>query len=173
MSGPLLCQQPEEDAQRMPARKTVLFVCTGNVCRSPMAAGFFYDQLLRAKSDGMVRVRSAGLWALEGQPASAYALQVMSEHDLDIGAHRARSLSQADVDESGLILVMTKRHADIISHDLERTLGKVYLLAEMAGEAYDIEDPYGGSLVEYRRTATELEGLVEHGYSKIMGLLQE
>ncbi len=155
----------------MPAKKTVIFVCTGNVCRSPTAAGLFYDKLIREKADGRVRVRSAGIWALEAQPASAYARQVMNEHDLDISAHRGRSLTQADVDEADLILVMTKGHAAVIARDLERSAGKVYLLSEMAGKAYDIEDPYGGSLVEYRRMAAELADLIERGYAKAMKLL--
>ncbi|MGC8788123.1 MAG: low molecular weight protein arginine phosphatase [Anaerolineae bacterium] len=154
-------------------KKTILFVCTGNVCRSPMAAGFLYDKLVREKKDSHVRVRSAGIWALENQPASAYALQVMAEHGLDISAHRGRNLTQADVDEADLILVMTKRHADIITREFPSSEGKVYLLSEMAGEPYDIEDPYGGSLFEYRRTAAELADLVERGYARIMELLGE
>nr|MBC7245082.1 low molecular weight protein arginine phosphatase [Chloroflexota bacterium] len=156
----------------MSAKKTVLFVCTGNVCRSPMAAGFFYDKLVQERMDGCVRVRSAGIWALEGQPASAYALQVMGEHGLDISAHRGRNLTQADVDEADIILVMTKRHAEIINRDFANSVGKVRLLSEMAGEPYDIQDPYGGSLLEYRRTAAELADLIELGYGKIMEWLR-
>ena len=127
----------------MAARKTVIFVCTGNVCRSPMAAGLFYDKLVREKANDRVRIRSAGIWALEGRPASAYAQQVMSEHDLDISAHRGRDLTQAGVDEADLLLVMTQRHADVIARDLKRSKGKVHLLSAMAGEPHDIEDPYG------------------------------
>lgn len=157
----------------MPAKKTVLFVCTGNVCRSPMAAGFFYDKLRREKADKLVRVRSAGIWALEGQPASAYALQVMAEHGLDIGAHRGRNLTQADVDEADLILVMSLRHKEIILRDFERGDEKVQLLTAMADQPYDIQDPYGGSIIEYRRTAAELQDLVERGYPKVMDILQQ
>jgi protein-tyrosine-phosphatase len=155
----------------MPTKKTVLFVCTGNVCRSPMAAGFFYDKLVREKADGRVRIRSAGVWALDGQAASAYARQVMSERDLDIQSHRGRNITQEGVDEADLILVMTQRHKEIILRDMRRSEGKVYLLTEMAGEAYDILDPYGGSLPEYRKTASELADLIERGYPKIMELL--
>ncbi len=155
----------------MPAKKSIVFVCTGNVCRSPMAAGFFYDKLLREKADGRVRVRSAGTWALEGQPASAYALQVMNEHGLDIGQHRGRTLTQDDVDQADLILVMTKRHADIIERDMRPGPDKLFLLSEMAGQAQDIVDPYGGSLHDYRRTAAELQQWVERGYPRIVELL--
>jgi len=153
------------------AKKTIIFVCTGNVCRSPMAAGLLYEKLMREDTADQVRVRSAGIWALEGRPASAYALQVMREHNLDITAHRGRNLTQADVDDADLILVMTRRHADIIVRDLERTEGKVHLLGEMADSAHDILDPYGGSLADYRRTARELNDLIERGYLRIIGML--
>ena len=155
----------------MPAKKTILFVCTGNVCRSPMAAGLLYDKLVRSKSHQRVRVRSAGTWALEGQPASAYARQVMSERDLDISGHTGRTITQQDVDEADLILVMTRLHAEIVSRRQERTDGKVHLLSEMAGDAYDIQDPYGGSLPDYRKTAAELADLIERGYDHMVGLL--
>ncbi len=155
----------------MAGKKTVIFVCTGNVCRSPMAAGLFFEKLVRQGMAEHVRVRSAGIWALEGRPASAYSLQVMSEHDLDISAHRGRNLTQADVDEAHLMLVMTKRHAAIISRDFQRTEGKVHLLSAMAGPDYDILDPYGGSLADYRSTSRELQDLIERGYQRIISIL--
>jgi len=157
----------------MPAKKTVAFVCTGNVCRSPMAAALFYDRLVRAKKESAVRVRSAGVWALEGQPASAYANQVMAERGLDISLHRGRNLTQTDVDEADLILVMTLRHKECIVRDFERSDGKVQLLSALAGEPYDIQDPYGGSIVDYRRTAVELAELIDRSYDQVFKKLQK
>ena len=155
----------------MPANKTLLIVCTGNVCRSPMAVGLLRDKLIREKMNQHVRVHSGGIWALEGQLASAYARQVMAEQDLDISEHRGRNLTQVMVDEADLILVMTRHHDQTIARNFEGDADKVHLLSEMTGPAYDIEDPYGGSLTDYRRTATELEDLIERGYSRILKLL--
>ena len=155
----------------MAAKKTITFVCTGNICRSPMAAGLFFDRLVRENQLGAVRVRSAGTWALEEQPASAYALQVMAERGLDISAHRGHNLTQVAVDETDLILVMTLRHQEAIVQDFHGTEGKVHLLSGMAGPTYDVQDPYGGSIVEYRRTAAELAELIDKGYPRIMELL--
>ena len=137
-----------------------------------MAAGLLYDKLTREGQDGRVRVRSAGTWALEGQPASAYAVQVMSERDLDISAHRGRSLTQAAVDEADLILVMTQRHADILQRDFATAQAKTHLLSALGVEPYDIQDPSGGSLVEYRKTAAELADLIEKGYPRLSELLK-
>ena len=155
----------------MAAKKRIAFVCTGNVCRSPMAAGLFFDRLVRENAQGAVRVRSAGTWALEDQPASAYALQVMAERGLDISAHRGHNLTQMMVDEMDLILVMTLRHREVVLQDFQGAGGKVHLLSGMAGRTYDIQDPYGGSIVEYRQTANELAELIEKGYPRIMELL--
>lgn len=155
----------------MPANKTLLIVCTGNVCRSPMAVGLLRDKLIREKMNQHVRVRSGGIWALEGQLASAYARQVMAEKDLDISEHRGRNLTQTVVDEADLILVMTRQHEQTIARNFDGDMGKVHLLSEMIGPAYDIQDPYGGSLPDYRRTAAELEDLIERGSARILKLL--
>ena len=71
----------------------------------------------------------------------------MAERDLDISGHHGRNLTQADVDEADLILVMTLRHKEAIEHDFERNDGKVCLLTATAGPPYDIQDPYGGSII--------------------------
>jgi len=151
--------------------KTILFVCTGNVCRSPMAAGFLREKLRKAGLEGEYRVRSAGLWALEDQPPSAYARRVMAERGIDISDHRGRDLTPEDVEEADLILTMERGQAEAISAEFPQHAHKVYLLSEMAGQQYDIRDPYGGPAYEYRQCANELEKLIEEGYSRIMELV--
>lgn len=154
----------------MAKKHVILFVCTGNVCRSPMAVGFLQARLAREGRAAEFDVRSAGLWALEGEPATAYARQVMAEHDLDISDHRGRNLTQEDIDQADLILVMAERHANAIQRDFRRADDKMYLLSEMIGQRFDIEDPYGGSLMDYRLKARELEEIIEAGYPKIVDL---
>ena len=150
--------------------KTILFVCMGNLCRSPMAEGLLRRKLEREGLLKEYRVRSAGVCAVEGAPASPDAVRVMAERGVDISGHRAHDLTPADVEEATLILTMTPSHAESIRREFPRQARKVYTLAEMAGRSYGVDDPYGGSLSEYRRCADEIERLIEEGYRRIVQL---
>jgi protein-tyrosine-phosphatase len=151
--------------------KTTLFVCTGNICRSPMAVGFLREKLHKAGLEGEYRVHSAGVWGLEGQPATPYACEVMAKRGIDISDHRSHDITPADVEEADLILTMTRGQAEAISVEFPQHAHKVHLLSEMAGRHYDIQDPYGGPLYEYRQCANEIEKLIEEGYPRIMQLV--
>lgn len=150
--------------------KTILFVCTGNLCRSPMATGFLRERLRRDGRPDDVQVRSAGTWTMDGYPATDHALQVMAERGLDISGHRSHLLTERDVEGADLILVMTQNHREAIEAEFSQARGKTYLLSEMVGKSYDILDPYMAPLAAYRRCAGELENLVEEGYEKIVAL---
>jgi protein-tyrosine-phosphatase len=151
--------------------KTILFVCTGNICRSPMAVGFLREKLRKAGLEGEYRVHSAGVWGLEGQPPTAYAGEVMATRGIDISDHRSHDLTPEDVDEADLILTMTRGQAEAISVEFPQHAHKVHLLSQMAGRHYDIQDPYGGQLYEYRQCANEIKNLIEEGYPRIMQLV--
>lgn len=151
---------------------TVLFVCTGNLCRSPMAQGLLRARLARDEARRDWRVGSAGVWTTEGRPASAYAIQEMAHRHIDLRAHRSRNVTRELMAEADLVLAMTRHHVEALRATFPEHAHKVALLSHMVGQAYDIADPYRGTRLEYAYTATELEQLIEEGYARIVALVE-
>lgn len=152
---------------------TVLFVCTGNICRSPMAAGLLRRRLNRDQERRQWHVISAGTWASEGRPASAYSIDEMNARGIDLDAHRSRQVDEDLMDQADLVLVMTHSHAEALSAAFPDHAHKVHLLSEMVGKTYDISDPYGGTRLEYAHVAQQLERLIDAGYDRIVALAEE
>jgi protein-tyrosine phosphatase len=130
----------------------VLFVCTGNICRSPFAEGLF-NKLAAEKQLAGIKGDSAGLLSLPGNEATYQAQRVAAEHGVDLTHHKAKSVSQKLVARSDLILVMEKSHEEALLEALPEASGKVLLLRHFArygARRRGIADPYGLAHDAYR-----------------------
>src|SRR5256886_12354037 len=138
--------------------RTILFVCTGNVCRSPMAEGLFRNAV---KGRGDFRVLSAGVGAIEGQPPSAYAVQALRELGIDISQQRSRMLTADLVNQADYIFGMTHGHVDAINLLYPHAAEKTFLLREFDETLdvfeKDIPDPIGGSYEVYLDCRDQIE----------------
>lgn len=134
----------------------ILFVCTGNTCRSPMAQGLLED--MARKKDLDIVVKSAGVFALDGQSVSREAVQVLREEGINISHHRANMIHRDLVEESDLILTMSKSHKEALLSKYDFIEGKVFTLKEYAyGLEEDILDPFGRGIDVYRHTKEEIK----------------
>jgi protein-tyrosine-phosphatase len=148
----------------------ILFVCTGNLCRSPMAAGLLRQRLADEGLEARYRVLSAGIWGVDGRPASKEAITVMGERGIDIADHRAHTINADDVAEAELILVMSREHAQAIRHTWPQYAWRVHRLSEMAGKQQDVRDPYGDPIEEYRTCADTIARYLDKGLERILDL---
>ncbi len=164
--GWLLSQQIEKVWQE---KGYVLFVCTGNTCRSPMAKGLLKKMWPQSQIDE-IKIDSAGTGALPGSPSSSLTQKVMKEKGVDISYYESKPLNQKMVEEADLILVMEKMHKNRVLELSSLAEGKVFLLKKFAlGVEEEILDPMGGSEESYRECAREIEKSIEGVMEKLTG----
>ena len=151
---------------------TVLFVCTGNQYRSPIAATAFRQQLLCDGREAHWRVNSAGTWTVPGQPVLPLAVELARSVGLDIAGHTTRVVNAPLLEESDLVLVMEAGHKESIQVEFPFARQKVYLLAQVLdGIAYDIADPARAGENPYE-IIHDLVTMIRSGCGKIYGMIE-
>lgn len=150
---------------------SVLFVCTANICRSPMAAALLRAKVAAEAADW--RIESAGTWALEGNPAASQAQLIMKERGQDIFAHSSRSVSRELLKSFNLILTMEHGHKEAMQIEFPEVSRRIFTLSEMIGQRFEIADPIGGSTADFQATADEIEELLTRGFERIRQLASD
>jgi protein-tyrosine-phosphatase len=147
----------DRDAASVPTTYNLLYVCTGNTCRSPLARAIT-ERLIDQRGWINVSVESAGTAGAEGAPASGNAVAVASEAGLSLDGHRSKELTPALLDWADLVLVMTPSQLEIVAR-----LGQASKVAlatdflEGPGSGQAVRDPFGGDIDAYRETFEQLE----------------
>ena len=160
--------------------KTILFVCTGNTCRSAMAEGIFKKMLKERKEDNSsFNILSAGISALPGMSPTPEAIKVMFEQGIDISQHHAQELREELIKKADLILVMANEHKEYIYKEFPFAQNKTFLLKKFTlnnktesnqnnERNYEIIDPIGRKIDFYRIVAKELKENLEKILDKIL-----
>lgn len=139
--------------------KRVLFICTGNTCRSPMAACLMNARCQREGRD--CRADSAGLYVRDGSPASDGAYRTMKDRGLSLAAHGAQAVSASLVRQSDVIVVMTQQHRELLLSRFPTAAEKTIVFDP------PIPDPFGGTDELYRRTADAIECGLSYVFQKL------
>lgn len=153
---------------------SVLFVCTANRFRSPLAAAWFQRRLDQDVGTQGWSVGSAGTWAESGQPPVPSAKWANDIFGLDLRAHKSQRISGELLARYDLILVMENSHRESLLAEFPETKGCLFLLAQVAeGVSYDVPDPTVQPADTYKDIAMELRDLIDKGYASICRLARQ
>lgn len=155
----------------------ILFVCSGNSCRTPMAEGLMKTKIPPALT-GKVSVASAGTLGIYGAPATDHAVQVASEFGADVSDHRSQGISAELAQWADIIFAMSFEHREFLQRHFPRSRDNVFLLRSFdrpadAAQNDSISDPVGGSLELYRECCLLINEELDRILPRLLTLIAE
>jgi len=149
----------------------IVYVCTGNICRTPMAVALTNKKVKEENLENIIEVDSVGVWAADGAPASENTRRVCQEHGLDCSQHRAKSVDLFTLKNADLVLCMAEKHKRDLLAIFPHYKDKIFTLKEFANPEppshRSIDDPYGLKLEAYRHTFQEISQEVERFWETV------
>ena len=145
---------PESELQRSFEEPLVTFICTGNICRSPMAEYLLKD---RIEKEGLAARSASAGFLTGGNAISKHSETLLHEQGIDGSMHRSTQINLEIIRKSWLLLTMTESHREQLLSMAPHASGKVRLISEFGGNGTDIDDPYGGTLEQYRYAFMRIE----------------
>ena len=147
----------------------LLFICTGNTCRSPMAAALARHHVAQAGRPW--QVESAGLYAIPGLPMAAYATDALIRRHVVVQNHQSQAVTPKLIESADYIFTMTQSHKSELLQAYKNAAGKTYTLREFVDEDetgdFDIRDPFGGTAEVYEACAADLDALMQRLIAKL------
>ena len=148
---------------------SVLFVCTGNLHRSPMAEYLFKEKIGEAVD---WEISSAGTYTRNGLPTNNEVLTTLQKYGIDAGSHRTKIITRRKIANHNLVLCLASNHKEALQAEFPDLKDRIYLLSEMVGETASVDDPIGGPLVEYEAAAEEIDNYLTEGFERIVRLAE-
>ena len=135
----------------------MIFVCSGNTCRSPMAAKIAAELSKELCPAMEGKFDSAGIATCDGLPASDHSIEALAEWGWDLSDHRSKALQYYMVAYYDRVVCMTEMHKNALVQAFPEAAEKITVIGELSGTGRDIPDPYGGSLKQYEHTRDVLK----------------
>jgi protein-tyrosine-phosphatase len=164
MNSQLLPQTPNKKPH------SVLFVCTGNLHRSPMAEYFFQAKI--GNTPGW-QISSAGTYTRDGMACPREVMVVLRKYGISAKSHRSREISRQIIEQHQLVLCLASNHKEALRAEFPDLASRIYLLSEMVGKKENVDDPIGGPLVEFESVAREIDAYLTQGFDQIVKLSTE
>lgn len=144
--------------------KKIVYICTGNVCRSPMAEHYMQQRIISLKKEENYLIDSCGIYANTGESATSNAIMAIKEYGVNMENHRAKSIYDVNILEYDLVITLTSSHKENLLALFPSIKGKVFTLKEYADpdiKYKDIDDPWGYGLTVYKSCAKEIVEYVD------------